>query len=406
MKQRGIEADQLAFYAEDGVRWRIEGMDYQEAFEAEQKRLKQLADEEAARIQREKDRQATIALDKQKLLDDEKETKMIETMMIRYGMINYSRHPADNVDDMVENIFSLHKKKQAAQARADAAASAKSVKFVGLPSIDTQQSSSQLDDAMSTQESIESIGMGSVGGTENPFGNSTKSLSLSSATTLFLSLKPDVDIASLRQYLLKNKHKRSLGKEYTNPFGINFQDTGDIKTIHGKCIQDVGSMSLAVELSRGACPIVEEFRLKDCEIRNTGFQKLIHAFKVANIFTLKVLDVRGNFLHGNVLQKMIEVSIAGIFTNLLILNLANNELRDEGLRPLVTLIVDGVFMNIEQIHLQRNSITNNGFSKLAKLFISIQEVKCPKLQRLGLENNLISGETKRMFEPVPPYFSL
>lgn len=374
-------------------------MDYRDAYEAEQKRLKQLADEEAARIQREKDRQATIALDKQKLLDDENETKMIETMMIRYGMINYSRHPADNVDDMVENIFSLHKKKQQAQARAEAAASAKNVKFVGLPSIDGS-------DAMSTQESIESIGMTSVGGTENPFGNSTKSLSLSSTTTLFLSLKPDIDITSLRQYLMKNKHKRSLGKEYTNPFGINFQDTGDIKTIQGKCIQDVGAISLGVELSRGACPIVEEFRLKDCEIRNTGFQKLIHAFKVANIFTLKVLDVRGNFLHGTVLEKMIEVSIAGIFTNLLILNLANNELRDEGLRPLVTLIVDGIFLNIEQIHLQRNSITNNGFSKLAKLFVSIQEVKCPKLQRLGLENNLITGEMKRTYDPVPPYFSL
>ena len=58
-----------------------------------------------------------------------------------------------------------------------------------------------------------------------------------------------------------------------------------------------------------------------------------------------------------------------------ILNLACNELHDQGIDSIVTLMMEDHLQNIQEIHMQNNHITDHGFSKVAKVLISIQEMK-------------------------------
>lgn len=427
LQQRERESAQLSFFSNDLVRWQIDGLDNLDAQEIENTRLTKLANEEALRIQRLQEREAMIALDKQQLLEDEQETSQIETMMIRYGMINYSRIPADNVNDMVSNILSLHRKKSMRNMKLNQSfmsqgnntnkVSNKSVTFAGSsspshsPSRNQQQLSINTNNNDNNNEIDEGINTWQTN--NNTISNSNTPLSRSNQkdnTIVILSLKTNLDIKSLRNYFFKNQQKRTLGKEYSHPFvNLNFQETGNCKILRteGPPIQDIGAFALSFEFIRGACPVIEQLLFKDCLMRNHGVIKIFQALKIGNIFTIKHLDFRGNYLNGpEVLNKLLEVSVTGVFTNLTILNLGNNELGDDGIRPLNQLIMNGIVGNIEQIHLQRNNITDIGFQKLIKLLISLQSVKCPQLIRLGLEKNLITGEAKRVFDPIPFYFSL
>ena len=103
---------------------------------------------------------------------------------------------------------------------------------------------------------------------------------------------------------------------------------------------------------------------------------------------------------------MKEICTSGVFMNLQVIDLRDNELGDDGIGVLVEMILSGHFMSIVDIDVQHNSITDLGFKKVVDVLKSLQVTRCPLLKRFHLENNLISGMTRRRNAPYPSYFSL
>ena len=91
--------------------------------------------------------------------------------------------------------------------------------------------------------------------------------------------------------------------------------------------------------------------------------------------------------------------------NLTVLDLCDNELGDDGVGVLVNIILQGHFLSIVHINLQNNSITDLGFNKIVSVMKSLKDTKCPLLDRLRLENNLVSAKARRNNSPYPPFFS-
>ena len=91
--------------------------------------------------------------------------------------------------------------------------------------------------------------------------------------------------------------------------------------------------------------------------------------------------------------------------NLKVLNLADNELRDEGVTAILEVIMERHFTHLRELYMQRNSITDHGFNKFMRFIKSVKDVYCPNLDRLGLENNLVSVESRHMWRPYPSYIS-
>ena len=91
--------------------------------------------------------------------------------------------------------------------------------------------------------------------------------------------------------------------------------------------------------------------------------------------------------------------------NLAILDLCDNELGDAGVGVLVNIILQDHFLSIVHIDLQNNSITDLGFHKMVSVMKSLKEAKCPQLDRLRMENNLVTAKARRANSPYPPFFS-
>ena len=166
--------------------------------------------------------------------------------------------------------------------------------------------------------------------------------------------------------------------------------------------------------------------MKDCRMRNEGLGRLLQGIKLANLLNIRVMNLRGNLLGPRSIEYLRDACKTGVLANLRILILSNNELGDGmkkksflflfiiqylfvvavGVGHVCTIISEGYFKSIVEIHLQNNSITDKGFTKMMKLLKSVQETRCPNIMRLGLENNLVSVETKRKYSPYPFYMSI
>ncbi len=91
--------------------------------------------------------------------------------------------------------------------------------------------------------------------------------------------------------------------------------------------------------------------------------------------------------------------------NLAVLDLCDNELGDDGVGVLVNIILQNHFLSIVHIDLQNNSITDLGFHKMVSVMKSLKDAKCPQLERLRLENNLVTAKARRTNSPYPSVFS-
>jgi hypothetical protein len=224
-------------------------------------------------------------------------------------------------------------------------------------------------------------------------------------TFLLVKLKTDQqgDLIAIRNNLKSKKYKR---KNYDSPFedGV-FNDTGDVLTAQCVNLQEVGALALATELSKGACPILETLILKDCRVTTQGFCRIMQGIKLSNLSTIRTLNLRGNFLGPSSIGYIKDLLVAGIFMNLKVLNLAENELRDDGVTHIMEVIMARHLTKLKELHIQRNSITDHGFNKLIRFMKSVKEVYMPSLERLGVENNLVTVEARNMWKPYPAYLS-
>ena len=185
--------------------------------------------------------------------------------------------------------------------------------------------------------------------------------------------------------------------------------------------------------------MLEELIIKDCRVKNEGIGRLLQGIKMANLLNIRMLNLRGNILGPRSIEYLRDSCKVGVLANLKVLILSDNELGDgmyvpamlcmwiffpvhtltlflystsvlyihaAGLSNLCTIISDGLLKNIHEIHLQNNSITDKGFMKIMKLMKSVQETRCPLIQRLGLEKNVVSVEAKRKYSPYPFYMSV
>lgn len=90
----------------------------------------------------------------------------------------------------------------------------------------------------------------------------------------------------------------------------------------------MGALSLAAELFKGACPMMENLMLKDCKVSNRGFGQILQGIKFANLFNIKQLNVRGNFLGPKSIDYLKDACRVGAFCSLEIFDICANELGD------------------------------------------------------------------------------
>lgn len=290
-----------------------------------------------------------IAEDAQILEEDKRVTKEIETMMVKYGMIEFERDLTETQDEMLDGIFGRQKSIRAA----------------------------------------EKSGALTVGDND---------------TLMKLNLKKDLDLVYLRNKLRKNMHKRTA--TVPSPFVQDLSGTGQILTLKAEGIKEAGALSLAAELTRGACPMLETLNLNKCEVRSDGIGRIFQGIKTANLLSIRVLKLKGNFIRAAGLQYMQEVCPSGVFMNLSVLDISENELGDDGVTVIVNIILQGHFMSMVDLNLSANSITDQGFNKMVSVMKSLKDAKCPLLERLRLENNLVSAKARRSNAPYPIFFSI
>lgn len=393
---REREAKQMQFYVDYFPKWKHEGMDREDE---EAILFQQLCKQQAEANEKERKRQERIDLienDRLKLEDDKQMTEGVERIMLRYGTLHYSNQTEFTDDERINRIFKKSKdynkkKKQVQiqeQEKKDAAAASM-----------RSESVEELMDMPKTARSQAS---------EFTYSTEATDFTISTVDKLLLQLDSKANLEELYRDLRKNKHKRGKSTKYKNPFANKsaFFDTGDVTKVKGYHIKEVGAMAFAIELSTGLCPLLEEVCLKDCQMYDDGFGRVIQGMKTANLYTLRVMDVRGNFLTHKALDYMYEISKAGIFSSLEVFNLANNELGDDGIDSLSRILMIYTLQNLKEIHFQRNRVTDHGFQKIVKVMMAIQPEHYPQFHRLGLENNVVSSFVKQELAPIPFYVSV
>lgn len=320
--------------------------------------MQRIADE-AAVVAKEKAK----VLRKQKLIEedaaileaDKRMTAEIETMMVQYGMVEYEPDLMETDDQKLDAIFSRNR---------------------------SMKSSTN----------------------NNDFDDSNAALTIGDhQSAMKISMKKDIDLIYLRKKLRKSAHRRTA--TLPSPFEQDLSGTGLILTLKAERIGETGALSLASELTRGACPTLETLNLNKCEVRSDGIGRIFQGIKVANLLSLRELKLKGNFIRAEGLMYMLEICPSGVFMNLAMVDLSENELGDEGVGVLVNIILQGHFMNLVELNLQHNSITDQGFNKIVSVMKSLKDTKCPFLERLKIGNNLVSAQARRRNAPYPPFFS-
>jgi hypothetical protein len=351
LDRRDKEARVMQYYCENLTKWAVEGYDRRDREIIDAQRI---AEEEHARKKAEAKaaRHKKDVEDDAKVLEEDKAlTRQVETIMVRYGTVEYEPDLDKSHDEKLDDIFEKHR-----------AAKVKS---------------------------------------EKP--ESTVMIGDNSENYMRLTLKKDLDLVYLKKKLKKSVHRRTA--TVPTPFAEDLSGTGQILSLKACNIGETGALSLAAELTRGACPMLQTLNLNKCEVRSDGIGRIFQGIKGANLLSLRVLKLRGNYIRAAGLEYMQEIFPSGVFMNLAVLDLAENELGDEGVGVLVNIILQGFLMSIVDIDLQYNSITDQGFFKIVGVMKSLRDAKCPCLERLRLENNLVSPTTRRRNAPYPAFIS-
>ena len=200
----------------------------------------------------------------------------------------------------------------------------------------------------------------------------------------------------------KDKNSR---KPYT-PFDTDLGKTAHVLELCCTGIGERGALSLAAEFLRGACSSLETLDLSRCQIQTRGFGRLLHGIKLSNLISLRRLLLRGNDIGPRGLEYLKINYVVGAMQDLQVLDLRENELGDEGADTIMRMVIAGYFVNLRELRLQHNGIGDTGFVKLVKVLQSMGHDKCPRLVRLGMENNFVSATAKRQYSPLAEYWSV
>lgn len=355
---RNRQAAQMQFFCERLPAWAIDGQRRSEELAAgmAEEALKSLQRAEDAK--KKKEALEHLQRDAALLAAEEAESAAIETLMLKYGTISVK--PKKSEEDAISSIFS-----NARQAKLE------------------QLSSSQ----------------GFVDDDEDSLANTENS----HMRRLDLHLKDDIDLLPTEKALRKDKFKRDKRGTFVNPFETDFTATADVVTLRGHDIEEVGAMSFAVELSRGACAMLQELDLRHCCVRDNGFARVLQGMKMSNLTTIRLLDLRGNLLTAKSINYMKEIASSGIFQSLDSLLLAQNELGDEGADALIRMLFGCMIPLLRVVSLSWNSITDVGFRALVSSLSAIQASLLPCLQQLMLNNNLVTPQLRRELSPLPAF---
>lgn len=203
----------------------------------------------------------------------------------------------------------------------------------------------------------------------------------------------------------QRKREQKSRKPYT-PFDQDLSRSAHVLELKCQSIGERGALSLAAELLRGACQALETLDLSRCQIQTRGLGRLLHGIKLSNLMSLRHLLLRGNDIGPRGIEYLQLTYSSGCLIDLKVLDLRENEIGDEGADRLMRMVISGYLINLEQLHLQWNNIGDKGFVKLVKVLQSMAGTKCPRLERLGMENNPISSAVKRQYSPLAAYWSL
>jgi actin-related protein len=352
-------------------------MDQQD--EAEQKAVEEAKQRKKEEEEKEKQRKRKklISNDLRQLKDDEALSKQVEGIMLKSGMIAYTKKDELNNDDeeLVKNIFDRNS------------------------SFQSRKSSLNAEKALLLSHFQENL---------------IKSHGILTEIELALDEKnynEESHFFSLLKELKKNRFRRNTKiHSYFCPFTLDLKDisTNDVVTVKGRGWKEIGCFSFCYEITQNNhFLLMKSLDLSNCEIRDSGINQLLYSFKINNIFSLISLNLSGNLLTSNCWKSFHDLGKLNFFQNLKLLNFSKNELFDEGIRKiLLSLILNKFILSIEEIHLSYNSITNNGFSSALKVLLPLHENYCPNLQRFSMENNLVDHFTKISFSPLPYYVSV
>lgn len=358
----------IAFYCDALPVWSIEGQRKKEADQAAKKEEERQAAESRALKQR-KNEEELERKQKEEILNAEiQQSQEIETMMIRYGTIFI--RPKRTQEDHLKTIFS--------NARASASAS------------------------------VSSTGDGTVELSRKLLLDDEDEGSVATLKTMEVHLRQDVDLLRTEKVLRKQRFKRDKQRGVAvNPLDQSFVGSADVQALRGYEIEEVGAMSLAVEIAGGACAMLTELVLRRARIRDNGWARLVQAMRMVNLSSLRHLDLRGNFLTSSAIEFMREVaSKSGVFQSLETLLLGQNELGDAGVEALARMFFAAALPLIRILSLSWNSITDKGFQSLIVPLIAIQESSAPYLQELVLSNNLITAKARRELAPLPSFLTI
>ena len=215
---------------------------------------------------------------------------------------------------------------------------------------------------------------------------------------LVISLKPDVSFA--------NFGNKRTAHEYFYPFDHEIASkANELRILKARSIGERGALCLSGDFVRIPLPQLEILDLSNCEIKTRGLGRVLRGIKVAKLYGLEELILRGNHITTRALEFIRDLFDTEVFVRLRVLDLSDNELGDECAEPFIRMIFGNSLKNIVELRLQNNKIKDLGFSKLIKVLQSAYIKNCPLLERVGLERNLVSSEIKRELSPLPPFVS-
>ena len=213
-----------------------------------------------------------------------------------------------------------------------------------------------------------------------------------------VQLREDLDFNSIP------KPHRS--KDRVSPVTVDLMEYRNALHITARNIGERGALYLAADFIRGATPRLEILDLSRCMIQSRGFGKLLHGIRIGNLINLQTLTLRGNNITARGADHLVNSLRHGALTDLRVLTLDENELGDRGASVLAHGILEGLFMNLTQLGLKRNGIGDDGFGAVAKVIISARYTKCPELSILAMQENFVTAEAKRQFDPIPACLSV
>ncbi|RYH20640.1 hypothetical protein EON65_22855 [archaeon] len=368
---------QMEYFCEHFPVWRIEGMRKDEVAAERKLADQELKKQEELESLEQKRKELVVLKKKAELKEDARLSSQINTMMIKYGMITLAEDTQSYSTD-VDQIFDKHRKLRKKKEK----------------ELERSQCWHEADD-------IESV---------DSHTDSFLDSEASKMKVMDLSLHPSTSreaLIGVRNVLRKNRFKKDKRVNVKIWTLDDFQDTADVHVLHCQKVEEVGALSLAVELSKGAFSSLEVLDLHHCHVRDLGVCRIMQAMKMSQLLTLRILNLNGNLLTSKCIDYMRQVgSQSPVLQVLEELHLSRNELGDDGVEAMIRIVFLELLPCIRVIVMSFNSITDKGFRVMINALAAIHEVYLPHIECFNVNNNLITPALRRELAPLPHFISV